>query len=136
MKIPYRIQAIKTAQFAIFPDKMNLGKNVDIGTQFQFGVSKELNNVRCISTIKYSQGDNLLMVLELHCFFDVAPDGVDQLKKEKKLPVDFLRYIATIVVGTARGVIHARTESTVLNQIVLPPINLVDIIKNDFEFGK
>ena len=39
--------------------------------------------------------------------------------------------MATIVVGTVRGIIHAKTEGTVLNAIVLPPINLTEIIKDD-----
>lgn len=41
--------------------------------------------------------------------------------------------MATIVVGTARGIISAKTESTVLSSITLPPINLVTVIKNDLQ---
>ena len=56
---------------------------------------------------------------------------IEELSKEGRVPVEFLRYMATIVTGTARGIIHAKTENTVLNATVLPPINLVEGIKND-----
>ena len=46
----------------------------------------------------------------------------------------FLRYLATIATGTMRGIIHTKTESTALNPIVLPPLNLVETIKDDFVF--
>ena len=48
--------------------------------------------------------------------------------------VDFLRYLATIATGTVRGIIHTKTENTVLNSVVVPPINLVEAIKEDFVF--
>lgn len=47
---------------------------------------------------------------------------------------DILRYLATIATGTVRGIIHAKTENTVLNSVVVPPINLVEAIKEDFVF--
>lgn len=71
------------------------------------------------------------MVLELTAYFGIAPEGVAEIQKKSLVPVDFLRYMGTIVVGTARGIIHAKTEGTVLNSVVLPPINLVEIIKED-----
>ena len=55
------------------------------------------------------------------------------MKKDKSwiIPVDFLRYMGTIVVGTARGVLHTKTEGTVLNAYVLPPINVMELVKED-----
>lgn len=39
--------------------------------------------------------------------------------------------MATIVTGTARGIIHAKSEGTLLAGIILPPINVMELIKND-----
>ncbi|MCR5817971.1 MAG: hypothetical protein K6F89_02575, partial [Prevotella sp.] len=128
---PYRIQDIKTMQFAMFPDKVEKGKEIRIDTEFGFAVSNQNDSIRCICRISYLQDENLLMILELHCFFSIAPEAMAQLEQEKKVPVYFLQYMGTIVVGTARGVLHARTENTDLNRFILPPINLVDIIKDD-----
>ncbi len=131
MNIPYRISEIKTTQFAIFPEKVQNGKEMNVRADFSYGINKPHNSVRCVCKISYLQDEELLMVLEVLCLFEVAPEGVVQIEKDKKIPVDFLRYVATIVVGTARGIIHARTENTVLNPYVLPPINLINLIKDD-----
>jgi hypothetical protein len=42
-----------------------------------------------------------------------------------------------LTVGTARGVLHAKTENTKYNRYVLPTINVASMIKNDavFNFG-
>lgn len=71
------------------------------------------------------------MILELNAFFAIAPEGMVEIQNKGSVPVDFLRYMGTIAVGAARGVIHSKTEGTVLNAVVLPPINLVEIIKED-----
>ncbi len=131
--IPYKITQIETKQFAIFSDKFVNGDIVNINTNFNFNLKSDFVQIRCSSLIQFFQKEQLILLLEIVCIFDIANEGVDFIKKENRVPVDFLRYMATIVVGTARGVIHAKTESTVLNSIVLPPINLVDAIKDDIQ---
>ncbi len=126
--IPYRISKIKTLQFAIFPDKYVNGKEVGIEVKFNFSHNRELDSIRCIALFKYIQTE-LLLISETECIFDIAPEGVEKLKKEGEIPVQFLRYMGTIVTGTVRGIIHSKTEGTVINSIVLPPINLVNTIK-------
>ncbi len=131
MTIPYRIFKIETNQFATFPDPFDNGSPVNVQTSFQFAASMDISNVRCQAHILYKQGDCLLLVLDISTYFSIGDEGIKEIRKQGKVPVDFLRYIATIAVGAARGIIHAKTEGTVLNAVVLPPINLVEIIHDD-----
>lgn len=131
MTIPYRIARIETRQFALFPDKFINAEKVDVRSSYEFAVSDDISVVRCRSQFHYLQGDQLLMVLDMVTYFSIAPEGIEEIKKKGHVPVDFLRYMGTIAVGTARGIIHAKTEGTALNAVVLPPINLVEIIKED-----
>ena len=134
--IPYRISRIETAQFALFPDKYVNGEEVMVNTNLTFNYNNDLSLIRNILTINYSQGENLLLILQLNCYFNILPEGTETIKAEGYISVDFMRYMGTISVGTARGVIHAKTESTVLNAIVLPPINLVEVLKEDLQLKK
>ena len=136
MVVPFRIRQIKTQQFAIFPDQFINGSEVNIMSEFGFGVNKEATDICCITKLSYMQGEKLLLTIEVHCFFEVSQDGSKQFIETKRIDVEFLRYIATISTGTVRGIIHAKTENTILNPIVLPPINLVEAIKDDFIFQK
>lgn len=133
MNIPYRISQIKTIQFAYFTEKLNYElykqeKSFGIDVSFNFSYNESLTNIRCNSHFNYSQHDNLFLVCEVESTFDISPQGKENIIQEKKIPLDFLHYMATIVTGTARGVIHAKTEGTILNEFVLPPINVVEAI--------
>lgn len=136
MSIPYKINKIETRQFACFPEVFITSTEINVGSEFVFQQSIEKNKIICISKIRYQQADRLLLILELACVFDIAPDGMEELKRESKIPKGFLQYMASIVVGTARGVIHAKTEGSLLNPVVLPPINLVELIKDDISLLK
>ena len=134
MTIPYRLFKIETKQFAMFPELFSSGEEATVDTELSFAPSTDRTNIRSIVTLKYKQGECLLMVLELACFFEIASEGWEEMKKDGRwvVPVDFLRYMGTIVVGTARGVLHTKTEGTVLNACLLPPINVAELVKEDF----
>lgn len=131
MTIPYKIARLETKQFAIFPEQFKNAEVVGVKSSYEFSFSTDMTSIRCRSFFHYLQGDHVLMILEMGAIFDIAPDGVSEIRTNGSVPVDFLRYMGTIVVGAARGIIHAKTEGTVLNSVVLPPINLVEIIKDD-----
>ena len=131
--IAYRITRIETLQFAIFPDAFQSGPDVRIDTNFEYNVRSDIGQIRNVLKISYVQNDKLLLVAELACYFDIAPEGAQLIKAQGKVPVDFLRFLGSVSVGTIRGLIHAKTEGTVLNPIILPPVNLEDMIKNDME---
>lgn len=134
--IPYRISGIKTTQFALFPEKFINGREITVQTSFTFGYSEGLDSIRCISNFEYIQDEDILMISEIQCTFDISPEGSAELKELRKVPVDFLRYMATIATGTARGIIHAKSEGTILSAIILPPINLIEAIKNDLPINQ
>jgi len=129
--IPYKISHIETMQFAIFPENLINGQEVLVNTNCGYNVRSDLNQVRNVISVNYTQNEKLLMVVQLACYYDIAPEGVEAIKAEGKIPVDFLRYMGSISVGTIRGVIHAKTEGTVLNPVVMPPVNLEEMVKND-----
>ncbi|WP_307758052.1 hypothetical protein [uncultured Mediterranea sp.] len=126
--IPYKIQQIKTLQFAIFPEKFINGERVQTSASFNFSYNTSISSIRCTATIHFMQNEELLLTTEVQCFFNIAPEGITQLQKEQEIPVGFLQYMGTITTGTVRGIIHAKTEGTVLNSIVLPPLNLTEAI--------
>ena len=134
--IPYRISGIRTTQFALFPEKFINGREITVQTSFTFGYSEGLDSIRCISNFEYIQDEDILMISEIQCTFDISPEGSAELKELRKVPVDFLRYMATIATGTARGIIHAKSEGTILSAIILPPINLIEAIKNDLPINQ
>lgn len=120
----------------MFPDLIINGKDVTISSEFNFGVNKDISDIFCLTKISYLQEEKLLLIAEVICFFSINEEGSKQIVEHGRIDVDFLRYLATIATGTVRGIIHTKTENTALNPIVLPPINLVEAIKDDFVLAK
>lgn len=79
------------------------------------------------------------MEIELECYFKVEEGFFKSLFKNNILTLqpEVLQYLATIAVGTSRGEIHARCEAvqSILQDVVLPPINLTQVIKTPSEYN-
>lgn len=137
--IPYRIVEIIVNGFNVQSDE-NLDKNIEINvsTEFSYAVNIPAHRVRCISKYIYTQEEKEVLAFDLTCTFEVREDAFNSFIKDDKLTldVDWLRYMATIAVGAARGEIHARAEieKSDLSEVILPPINLVEIIKESAIF--
>lgn len=136
MTIPYKIEKIETTQFAIFPDKVVNGAEVSIEVNSGFSFGDDLSPLKNVTSVQYKQGDALILVLEIVCYYALSDDGQEALRKVGKIPADFLRYIGSFSIGIARGVIHARTDGTVLSPIILPPVNLNETIDKDLVIKK
>jgi hypothetical protein len=50
------------------------------------------------------------------------------------IPKGFLAHLAMISVGTARGILHCKTENTIFNNFVLPLVNVASMIPEDEQF--
>jgi hypothetical protein len=49
------------------------------------------------------------------------------------VPKDFIRQLLVIAIGTARGVLHTKTENTPFNRFILPVLDATNLIKEDVE---
>ena len=42
--------------------------------------------------------------------------------------MNFIRHLSAISIGTARGILHAKTENTAYNKYFLPTININELV--------
>lgn len=138
MEIPYKIKKIETNEFASFPENYSRDGKSRIQIGFEFSVSSIQPIIRCkavFTDLNTDQKPTYRLVLS--CYFMIESKAYQNMSKDNNLtiPVGFLRYMATIAVGTARGVLHAKMERSVMSDYVLPPINLVQMIKEDYVTG-
>lgn len=134
----YRISAVDVSGFKC-ADKFDANSQVDVKTGYSFKINEVENLIACFSSYSYMQNNVVLLSLDLICVFKIKKESFEALRKgnEYIVPVEYLQYMATICVGTARGEIHARAEqcNSGLKEIVLPPINLTEIITSDAIFS-
>lgn len=133
--IPFRIVGIETSDFFFKKDVVLESGKIDVTTNFMFAVNKEAKLVKCIIDYTYVHQDEKIMSLTVSCIFAIEPQAFVEMICDNKFVIEpFLsQYLATINVGAARGEIHARCElnNSLLANVILPPINLVEALPND-----
>lgn len=127
--IPFRIFKITNDPIELHADLYDEQSPMEFGTEFSFNGDLKQRIIGCRSVYIYRQGTTILSSLTVYCYFEVASEYVNDNLKDGELDVDkdFLRYLATLSVGTARGIQHAKTQGTVMNDYVIPPVNLMEI---------
>lgn len=130
--IKYKFKNIEEKQFACFPDNFKEESDTNGNAKLEFSANIERSEVKCRCKVELKQEDTLLLVTEIECTFALTKDSWEDIgNNQYKLPVDFMRHLVSLVIGTERGIIFAKTENTPLRKIILPSINLKSIVKDD-----
>ncbi len=130
--VQFRMSRISVEQFAILVEEAPQAEIV-VDSDVSFGVIPNKQVVAVKFNITFTHEDKKLLVMELHCYFNVRPEDWKRFEKENKvvIPKDLLAHFAMHTVGTARGVLYCKTEGTLYNQFIIPPMNVAERIPED-----
>ena len=130
--VGFRMNKIRVDQFAILTDNIP-SEGLLLGFTISFGVAPSIHEVCTTVRFDISHEESPLLVLELSCFFDIKEEDWNTFKQDNKIivPKGLLAHFGVHTIGTARGILHCKTEGTQLNAFVLPPINVSDRITED-----
>lgn len=132
-EIKYRFKNIEEKQFACFPDQFREDIDTTGNAKLEFSANLKRSEIKCRCKIEINQEDNLLLITEIECTFELTKESWEIIDENKfKLPVEFMRHLVSLVIGTERGLIFAKSENTSLHKIILPSFNLKTIVKEDF----
>lgn len=133
--IGFRLASIRTNEFAIIEDITAGEEDISIKT----GVGIRVNIEKCVIFVEtkftFVHENCPFIILSSECSFIVSDTHFNSFKNDSEgsyiIPKDFITHLAVIAVGTARGILHCKTENTEYNKYLLPTINLTKIIKED-----
>ncbi len=134
-EISFKLHSIKTEQFAIIEDIYNEADSVQLESNYRFGsvVSEKL--IAVLVNYKFKTTKGVFLTIEVSCMFGIKPDSWNSIyiveKSELILPKAIATHLLVLVIGTARGVLHAKTENTPYNRFILPTLNVSESIKED-----
>src|SRR5690606_32893937 len=88
--------------------------------------------VKTISKFKFLLDKEEMVTLAVSCEFEFEASGWNFFIKGEQLilPKGLLEMLAGFTMNTARGVLHAKTEGTKMNKLIIPMIN-GEFIKQD-----
>lgn len=99
----------------------------------EYGVDAESRGITCYAGFKLRQKEQVFLIIKVGVHFELEENAWEGFlspeSEQLNVPLDFARHLAVLTLGTVRGVLHAKTETTVFNQFPLPTINLTDVIK-------
>ena len=134
-KIGFALSRISTEQFAIIEDAYTEGKDINLTTRFKFGANAEQKVIVLHANFRFEQDGIPFVIVEAACHFTIeekAWTGFYNVEDRKlKVPQGFMCHMAVLAIGTTRGILHAKTESTPFNRFFLPTINVNETIKDD-----
>lgn len=135
--VRFRMDNIEVEQFAILSDKLPASGEVDYETSLGFMYSVEAKKIACTFILVYSDpdGDNPLLKMMLTCQFAIQPEDWETMISDGyiTIPRNLQEFLAVHTVGTSRGVLFSKTEKTPFVRLILPPVNVSEIIKGDIK---
>jgi hypothetical protein len=134
--INFGLLKITTEQFAVFEENFNKNEVINLNTNLSFGLNS--NDKVFLVTPKYTfeNEGKPFITIQISCFFKIDDATWDSFKTKKQIvfPKDFVAHMAMITVGTSRGILHTKTEGTIFNEFILPPLNVSEMVGEDVSF--
>lgn len=128
----FRMTKINVGQFALLLSEMPTGE-IRIHIDMDLKYSLEMKRIMVSMLFTFEIDDHKAMLLQLNCEFEIAAEDWNAAISDGKLtiPKEIIEYFGAQTIGVSRGVLHCKTEGTPFNGIILPPINVSDLVKED-----
>jgi hypothetical protein len=135
--VHFSIVKISTEQFAIIEEAYQDGIVINLNTNIRFAIDRSSRIVVASCQFKFEQKGIPFIKIAISNHFQITDESWNKFVKDDVLtviPKGFMSHLGMITVGTARGVLHTKTESTKFNEFILPTINVAAMIKEDVSF--
>lgn len=123
----FRMFGIHLDQFAILCEdcKSEIGMNVSLN----FKYADKGQRIACIAKFQFLADGQQVIVLDVTCEFEIQKEDWEPFctENEIRIPKELLEFFAVHTIGTARGILFCKTESTQFNYIVIPPVNVAEM---------
>lgn len=133
--ISFKLHAIKTEQFAIIEDSYKESETVQLESNYRYGSVVSEQIIAVLVNYKFKTSNAVFLTIEVSCLFKIKPASWELIlnveKSELVLPKAIATHLLVLTIGTARGVLHAKTENTLYNRFLLPTLNVSESIKED-----
>lgn len=131
--IPFRLIKINTEQFATVESAYPTSgedNGIETVSGFSISVSPSDKLIKCGINLAFENKNTAFIILNINCEFLINEQGWQYFQKkegEVEIGKEFAQHMAVLTTGTARGILHAKTENTKFNKYVLPTLNLTEI---------
>jgi len=137
-KVPagFALSKLNVEQFAIIEDAFSDGEAVGLETTLQFAFNSEAKQIKCTVGIRFEQAGKPFLIFVSSNEYRITPETWESYCSQDGgdagvFPKEFMAHLAALAVGTARGMLHVKTENSLFNRFFLPTINVAEMITED-----
>lgn len=132
--IRFNMVKINTEQFAILKDNApSSTSKVTMETNLFFKAATNVERLAADVKFTFIEDKVPFLIIEVSCEFNIHPDDWKVMIDGDNIiiPKETQEFLAVHTVGTARGILHCKTEGTDFNKFMVPPLNVAAMIKGD-----
>lgn len=133
--INFLLRGIATDQFAVFDQFYKESAEIQLGNEIVFNSNEEARVIIVAVRYVFAIEGNPFLVLQTSCHFQIEEESWLHAhipeQGQFRIPRGFATHLAVVTVGTARGVLHAKTENTPFNKFLIPMQNLIEALPED-----
>ena len=138
-KVGFNLKKIVTNQFATIDKDIVEAEIIQLGAEINFGVDDSKKMLACFTQFQFTSQNLPFIILHVSCEFEIIETSwnsfIEVQNHKINFPVTLLQHLAIITIGSARGVLHAKTENSKFNKYFLPTINVKDFVKDGISFS-
>lgn len=130
--IYYRFANLALRQFATFEDSYTEDdREIEVSCKFTFAYNFARNIICCTNSVSIAKNGDMLVKAALDAYFAINPQSAASISEGDAIVLspELQAQFASLTYGTMRGVIFAKTIGTPLNKVVLPPNDLLEVMK-------
>lgn len=135
-QLGFAMVGLKTTSFATIEASHKKTGETNLMTSIGFGLDIDDHTITCNAKFSFEKKKNQpFLILEIQALFEIEKnDFLNKMKQEdnsyiitKGLAIHFV----VLTVGSARGILHTKTEGTHFNNYLLPTIDVKSILSED-----
>lgn len=129
--LSYTIASMQVSQSVVIPERYSQGGNIQINNSFSFGIDVDKSVLLCKHKLALRKHGKDFADFILDTVFVISPDSLKNLEENGKLtiPEGFLVQCGSISYGSLRGIVLQDAKKKGLNNIIIPPLYVNEIIK-------
>lgn len=136
-KINFGLHKVTTEQFAIVSEFPKEDKEITLNTAYRFVTDIEHRAIATFLKVSFDKIDSPFLIIETGNHFIIEDKSWEKIyneeNKELIIPKGFASHLLMISMGTARGILHCKTENTPYNKYLLPLMNVADMVKSKIQ---
>lgn len=139
-KLGFAFTGLRTVSFAIIDKAYKKSGETNLITGLGFGLDIDDHVVTCNTRFSFEKKkDQPFLILEVQGLFEIEKnDFLNKMKQDDKtylVAKGLAVHFAVLTIGSARGILHAKTEGTPFNEYLLPTIDVKNMLQEDVIFN-